>query len=899
VNRLVISTLFMLGLCAGALSPADAQTMSAQPAVATRTLSNGLQIYVVEDHAAPVVETAVWYRFGSLYETPGRTGLAHALEHMMFRGSARVSAAGLDDIVAHLGAQMNAETNYDFTHFFFLMPADKLSVALTVEADRMRHALIAPSEWRIERGAVLSEIDGDLSSPFFSLQSAVRAAAYPGSAAGATPLGKRADVAAATAADIARYYRQWYAPNNAALVVGGDVHAADVCAQAERVFGAIPAKKLPPIAFQHPVAARGKTADSAFPFPFEVLDLAYAVPGDIEAGEPEISTLAALINNVRAPFYRALVESNIALAVTANADTQLRGGLLNVLVVLNPGRSPAEAQAVFENAMAQSLKNGFDPELVAAAKRSTIAERVLDTDSVGGLTDLVGYTYGIVRERVEDEDRRLSAITAASLLHTARTYLANPAVVGHLSPNAQPPAGGSQKISATATDNFSARVPNGRVVMPATVARAIRTPTAARSKLAPVRYRLANGMTVIVQTRRDRPTVSVRGVIDANPAFEPEGQAGVARLASDVANFGTEHQDFAAQRKAIDDLGAIVTLGEIFTARGFATDLDAMLGILADAEQHPSFPEHYFTQERDQLANSIAQELNISGQAVNRNYLRLLLSPQDAGLRFPTPQSVHQLRRNDLLAYVHRFWRPDLTTIAIVGNVSPQQARASVERAFGSWEAPGAPPDTRERAYPAARAAHAYVPTEAGQVYIKLGQPLAARTSADYDALALLNQILGGAGAFESRLWNEMRQKRGLVYSVSSRLNAERDRGDLSIELDASPQNVVSAVRFVRSQLVRLQREPVSQTEITDARARVASGTLLSEEAPANELIELTDMVRLGLPQNYYATLRDRFERVSPADLMRVAREYLRPDALIEIYAGPGGPWADHAVLGG
>ncbi|MDP9018035.1 MAG: insulinase family protein [Candidatus Eremiobacteraeota bacterium] len=890
MNRLFPIAFFLLAVTIPPAAPA--QNVATQPIVASKTLANGLQVLVVEDHAAPVMQSDVWYRFGSLYETPGKTGLAHALEHMMFRGSQHISAGGLDDIVARLGAQMNAETNYDYTHFYFVMPSDKVEVALGIEADRMRSARIAESEWRVERGAVLSELDGDASSPFFSLLSNVRAAAYPDSPEGSTPIGRRDDVASAHASDIAQYYRRWFAPNNATLVITGDVRAADVFAIAERDFGTIPRKVLPTRDATHLVPASGKIASSQFPFPFEVLDLSYTIPGDTEPGEPAVSTLASLINNQRSPFYQSLVESNVALAVTANADTQLRGGLFNIFIVLNPGHKPDEAQAIFQNVMDSQLKNGFDSELVASAKRTTIAERVLDSDSIGGLAGNVGYTYGIVRERVEDEDRRLAALTTQQILETARAYLRTPSVVGHLSPNAQPPKGSSQKISASATDNFSSRVPNGTIVVPPAIARAIRMPSKARSKLAPTIFKLSNGLTVVVQPRTDRPTVSVRGVIDSTAGFEPEGKAGISRLTSDVANFGSAHFDFTAQHKAIDALGAQITLGENFSARGLASDLDAMLAILADGEEHPAFPDRYFNQERDQLANSVAQESSISGQAVNRAYLQLLLATDDPALRFPTARSVASLTAADAQAYARAYWRPDLTTVSIVGNVTPERARSAMQRAFGDWQNTGAPPSTREPALPPAHAAHAYVGTDSNDVFIQVGQPIMARTSEDYDAFALLNQILAGQGAFESRLMNEMRQKRGLVYSVASRLNTDRDQGEISIILSASPQNVVSAVRFVRAQLLRFQREPVSQTELTEAKARLISGALLNEASPASELGELEDLVRFGLPSNYYAGVNERLGRITPADIMRVARKYLRPDALIEIYSGPQGAWS-------
>src|SRR5260370_23987826 len=207
------------------------------------------------------------------------------------------------------------------------MRSDKLDVMLYTSADRMQHLLMRQSDWQIERGAVLNELEGDASSPFFNLLEKVRAAAYPREPNGRTPIGNRADIERATASDIAKYYHEWYTPNNATLVVAGAVDHTAVFAKAQRYFGSIASKQLPKRPQLKPNASRGAVVESALPFPFEVLDLAYAVPGDTEPGEPAISALATLISNQRSPFYQALVQSNIALAVEAQSDTQLHGGL--------------------------------------------------------------------------------------------------------------------------------------------------------------------------------------------------------------------------------------------------------------------------------------------------------------------------------------------------------------------------------------------------------------------------------------------------------------------------------------------------------------------------------------------------------------------------------------------
>lgn len=898
MNRLLsaIALISAVVLAAPAVRAQDATAGIGDRGVYQTRLANGLQVIVVEDHVAPVIHTAVWYRFGSLYETPGKTGLAHGLEHMMFRGTGQISAGGLDDIIARMGAQMNGQTDYDYTNFVFDMPADRLNIAVQIEADRMHHLALRASDWNIERRAVLNEIDGDESSPFFNLLSRVRAAAYPGLPAGRTPVGVRADVASSTVADLRKYYQEWFAPNNAALVVAGDVNHEQVFALAKRDFGGIPSTKLPAHVSRHPQAATGKVVQAEFPFPFEVLDLAYAVPGDTEPGEPAISTLSSLIPNERGPFYQALVESNIALAIEANADTQLRGGLMHVFVVLNPGHTGEEAQQIFQATMNRVLAQGFDLDLVNAAKLQTLAERVYSADSIGGSGDLVGYTYGVVGERNRDEDARLAALTPQTLLQAARTYLATPNVVGHLTPNDKPQRSSSQKSNAAASDNFSDRVPNGPIVEPASIRAQLRTPTTARSKLAPVQFTLPNGMRVIVQEKHDRSTVYIGGAIASSPAFVPPGKEGIIRLTDALADFGSEHYDFTQLRKATDDIGASVSLGQHFSAHGFSRDFETLLAILADGEEHPAFPDRWLALERSQLSNSINTEQSISGVMVDRAYMQRLLAPEDPALRYASQESIAGLTRDDLIAYTKQYWRPDLTTIAIVGDVSAARVRKAVEDAFGSWNNSGPTPSIKQGPLPAPHTGHAYVGTDANQVFIQLGQPAVARTSRDYDAMNLLTEIVGGPGFFESRLWQELRQKRGLVYSVSSQIKSDPDRGDFEIQLNASPQNVEAAISIVRDQLARLRTQPVSQTELNEAKVRLVSEALLNEASANGQLSEVLEIAQNHLPLDYYSSLTQRYASITPADLQRVAKVYLQPDRLIQVYAGPQGPWSTRAL---
>jgi zinc protease len=199
-------------------------------------------------------------------------------------------------------------------------------------------------------------------------------------------------------------------------------------------------------------------------------------------------------------------------------------------------------------------------------------------------------------------------------------------------------------------------------------------------------------------------------------------------------------------------------------------------------------------------------------------------------------------------------------------------------------------------AMPPASSGHDYIGTDANQVYVRLGQPAPARSSADYDTFSVLNQILGAGGAFESRLWQELRQKRGLVYGVNSTVDSDADRGDLRVELNASPPRVATAVGLVRDQLRELQMRPVSATELAEAKVRLVSNALIDEGSSSGQAQQLLDIAANHLPLDYYRTLNERFARITAADVQRVAQRYLHPAELVEVYAGPSGPWATQSL---
>ena len=889
INRRLLGLVLTVALLPLGLEAQRTAPTLTPNAAQTKTLANGLKIVVVEDHAASVVQSSIYYHFGSLQETPGKTGLAHALEHMMFRGTPALSGSGLDDIPARLGAVMNANTDDDYTRYYFVVPADRLELAIRIEADRMTNLALREADWKLERGAVLGEIDGDFSNPNFKLSDAIRTKAFAGSPFALTALGHRADVAKASVADIKRYYDEYYAPNNTTLVITGDVRASDAFELAERWFGPIKAKQLPqtPLPIP-PLAARPSTVSITGDTPYEVVDLAYRIPGANDRASTAPQVLASLMSSDRSPFYKSLVLSKLTLSYSASSETTLRSGLLHVTLSITPGHTAAEARTAYEATLAQLRTTGVDPELLAAAKGGVATQAIFARDSIAGLGDRYGAAIAI--EGIADpaiDDAEVAALTPADINAALKMYLNEPSVVGTLIPRAANAKGEAGAAASSVSDNFSKRPPSGPIVQAPWVKAALRAPVAIRSKVQPTTYTLANGLRIFVQEVHTNPTIFVSGTIDGSPAFEAQGKEGVGSFAAGLLSYGSAKYDFDGQRKVADDLGASINFGTSFDAHGLAHDLPALLAVLADGERNPTFSEQYLELFRAQELAAIPQRTSDPDYLTSRAFSHLLLPKGDPTLREDSLASIRSITRENLIAYQHRYFRPDLTTIAVVGDVKPEDVRAEIEHTFGSWQNEGTKPGVKLPPVPPTHPAKQRVSAERDAVSVELGENAITRSNPDFYAFNVLSGILGGGGSFDTRLMDEVRTKRGLVYGISSTLDVSRDRGIFAITFSANPKNVRAADALVKVELNRIRMTPVTADEVARARTKIIAGALVSEESTSALVGRVENIAMNRLPLDYYADLGSHYNAITPADILRVAKTYIHPDRMIEVYTGP------------
>jgi zinc protease len=413
-----------------------AQTTVTSDPPASFTLGNGLQVVVIADHRTPVVTQMIWYKVGSADETPGKSGLAHFLEHLMFKGTARHPADEFSQTVLRIGGEENAFTSTDYTGFYQRVPRDQLASMMEFEADRMTGLVLKDENVLPERDVVLEEYNMRVANnPEARLIEQIMAALYLNHPYGRPVIGWHPEIEKLTREDALAFYRRFYAPNNAILVIAGDVEAADVRAMAERTFGevpaqpAIPAQRLRP---QEPEPAGPRTVTLADPQVEQpALKRYYLVPSAATAAPGESATLDVLAQLMgggsNAYLYRALVVDK-PLAVSASAGyqgTSLDATQFMISVAPKPGVEFAQVEPVIDRVIADFGQNPVPPEDLERVKTQLIAEAIYAQDNQATLARWYGgaLTTGLSIADIRSWPDRIRAVTADQVRDAARKWL--------------------------------------------------------------------------------------------------------------------------------------------------------------------------------------------------------------------------------------------------------------------------------------------------------------------------------------------------------------------------------------------------------------------------------------------------------------------------------------------
>ena len=864
------------------LAPARAETVRT-------TLPNGLRVVIVPNRLAPVVATHLSYLAGSNDAPPGFPGTAHALEHMMFRGSEGLDRDQAAELGQLLGGAYNANTTETVTNYTFLVPNTDLPLVLKSEALRMRGLSITQADWEQERGAINQEVQRDLSSPMFLLFSQIQSALYQGSPYENDALGTRESFDKTDAALLRKFYETWYAPNNAVLVIVGDVDAAQTLTQVQAAFGDIPSRLVPAHA---PVNAPTATArninlptDSSVAF----AALAFRFPGMSAVDFAAADVLSDVLSSQRGPLY-ALVPAGKALSAQFSYQAMKDAGVGMAIASFPRAADPAPTLDAVRGVLATIAQNGADPAVVEASKQQELAQLAFQTDSISGLARAWGTALNVRGASSPDDlAAAYAAVTPADVSRVAQQLLdQGQAVTAVLTPQGAGRPPGSASFGAPESLGSP---PDHPVELPEWARSALTNLTPPATPTPAEVTTLANGLKLIVLQTTVSPTVTVLGRVQSQDALqEPPGQEGVAKLTDDLFEYGTVQRDRLALLKAVDDLAATESAGRNFALKILSSKFEAGMALLAEHELQPAFPEDAVVTVRTQTAQSLAGRGQSPRYLTGRAIARGLVPPADPSLREATEASVAALTGEQVRQYYRTTYRPDLTTIVIVGDITPARAQGVVAATFGGWKAEGPAPSLDLPSVPANPAIVERVPNANSlQDQVTLAQTVALSvTSPDRYTLELGNAILGSG--FSSRLYRDLRVRTGYVYSVSSGFDWERTRAGFDISYGADPGKADAALTLALRELRDMQTVPVSDSELLHAKVQVLRRLALGRSSVSGIAGQYQRQVSLGLPLEPLAIASKRYLEITAADIQQAFATYVRPDALTAVTQGPPPP---------
>jgi zinc protease len=919
-NKAYVGLLLVLLVAVAGLTVSSAQNRtSGAPAAETGiprlafekyTLPNGLDVILSQDRRIPMVAVNLWYHVGPANEDPGRTGFAHLFEHMMFQSSKHVPEDSHFKLLEAAGASdINGTTDYDRTNYFETVPANQLELALWLESDRMGYLIDKVDQKSLEnqQDVVRNERRQSIENqPYGLAEESLVQTLFPAKHPYyGNVIGSHEDIQAAKLDDVQRFFRQYYAPNNASLAIVGDFEPAQAKALVQKYFSTLKrGPAVPPIKAETPkiTSERRKTMTARVELPR--VYMAWITSPILKPGDADADIAANILGGGRSSrLYKKLVyEKQIAQTVSATQQSLILGSVFQIEATARPGHTVEE------------LEKAIDEELAAFRSKPAEATEIerarnrIETSIIGGLEVLGGF--GGVADRLnsynhylgtpdylEKDVQRYRGVTPASMQAFAKDQLSQPSrVVLHVKPGQPAPvaqaaapvapgAAADQKSAAGgAPESINADEPwRNEPPKPA--------PSKPLQLATPVSATLSNGLTLILSERRGLPIVAANLVLktgsDANPLDTP----GLANFVAAMLDEGTATRNALQIADQIAQLGASLTTGSSMDAttasiRSLSKNFGPTLDILADVVLHPSFPAEEIERQRaSRLAGLVQQRDNPAQVAA------LVMASALYGAKHPygyaevgTEAAVKAVMRGDMEAFWKQNFVPNNAALVVAGDISLPELRALAEKAFGSW-AKGTPAQPNLGA-PNQTSARIVVVDKAGspQTQLRVAGIGAARSSPDFRPMQVMNIALGGL--FSSRINMNLREANGYTYGASSGFSFRRAPGPFQVASGIRTDVTAPAVVEIFKELRGMVERPLTEEELTKAKDALANSLPGAFESSANAVGNFSNVFIYDLGLDYYTKYAAQVNAVTRDQTVAMAKKYLDPAKMVVIAVG-------------
>jgi zinc protease len=856
-------------------------------------LPNGLTVLVKEVRSAPVVSFSVWYRVGSRNEHTGITGVSHLLEHMLFKGTQQFRLGEIARTLSLSGASFNASTYYDWTNYYATLASDRLELAMRIEADRMVNSRIDKADLESEMTVVRSELEGGENSPGRLLWQGVTSMAFQAHPYRWPVIGWRSDVENVSRDAIYRYYRTHYGPNNAVVVLVGDVAAADAVRLARKYFGPLKAIPKPPEVHTAEPPQRGErriVVRRSGSLPMALI--AWKAPAAVDPDIYALDVLSGVLGEGRTSrLYQGLVEKGLATRVDANSPSLRDPFLFTVTATARRGVTAEQLEQALLQEVERVTTSPITAEELTRAQRRAEADFVFQTNSVTAQARQLGYwaMIGDWRYLATYLDR-IRALSAADIQAVARRiFTADTRTVGHFvpadggGPAAPPPRETSARVE---------RPKRGDRPIPLPRAQTVRVSNRLVS-----RFKLDNGISVIVQENHATPTFALRASVPAGSLAEPRDKIGIAGFTAAMLSRGTLQRSALGFATALEDVGAGLgasadALVASVSGEALTRDFDLVLDLFAEMLRQPAFPAADFDRLKSEALAGIAQARTNPDRIASLNFDRAVYPPGHP-LRPQTfdeaEQTIPRITRDDLADFHRRQYGPDRMIVVVTGDVTPDQVREALRKRLGDWPRnpetqPIVPPDLALREAPELLELPVPDRSQAAIVWGHAGG--LRRKDPDFYAAQVMSLILGG-GALTSRLGTSIRDEQGLAYSVYGYFDASLYPGPFRVGLGTNPANARKAITALEAEIRRIQKDGVTQREVGEAVAYLTGRFPLRLETNGGVAEILWGMEFYQLGDDYMDRYAGYYRAVTVPQVNEAARAHLHPDRAAAVIAGP------------
>lgn len=875
-------------------------------------LDNGLTIIVHEDHSDPMVHVEVTYHVGSNREQIGMTGFAHFFEHMMFQGSDNVADEEHFKIVSEAGGSLNGTTNRDRTNYFETLPSNQLETALWLESDRMGYFLDAVTEEKFtnQRDAVKNEkMQNQINIPYGLFYEVMSQTLYPNGHPYSWPtIGYVDDLDRVTVQELKDFFMRWYGPNNAYLVVTGDVETEEVVELAQKYFGPIPrgeeVRDLRVPRVNLPQHKYRKFADQIY---FPMAAFVYPTVPNYHKDEPALDALADIMgggNN--SPFYQSFVKTEKAVQASVSHPCYELAGEFMINVISYPEYTFAEVEEEFNK-----LINNFDENITEDAlkrfKTKMRSQIIEGLSSVSGkASQLTGWAYLLDESyNFEKELARYDAITKEDVLKVYLKYIKNKksAIIDYyplpfgstdsvqsINPNAHIPFKKDKQYEGLTyekpIDSFD------RSVEPTVPeAKPVQIPTYYEGTVKNLLAETDNGIPFIGTETKEVPKVTILITLEGGDLLLQEDikKAGLPQLTAIMLEEGTKNFTTEEISLKLDELGSSISFNSgsrstsIFVSC-LVDNIDATLEILEEKLFRPGFRTDDFKRVKKAYRESINNDKKSPNRMARIAFNQMMYGEKNVRGISPSVKSVDKLKLSDVESFYKKQYSPKLASLVIVGDIS--QAEIMPKLAFlNEWKGERTVINKKLNQQSITGRTIYLVHKPGPQSVILMGHHgLKYDVTGDYFKSQVMNYVFGGA--FNSRLNLNLREDKGYTYGIRSGFNGNDTDGSFSISTSVKGEATDSSLTQIFLELDTYLNEGITEEELSFTKNSIANSDALKYETPNQKARFLSRIQRYNLDKHYTSTQRDILQALTTGDIHDLAKKNIDKDNLVIVVVG-------------